>query len=65
MAKFQEFQEKRDPDFHAQITRALVSSVLLGHKEPWIHPEYQAFADGFNLHLDNKRLRDVGEMFLY
>jgi hypothetical protein len=53
------FQNWRSPQFHSLVTKALVSSVLIGHHEPWTHPEYQAFQDGFNLHLRGRRLFDV------
>ena len=39
---------------HITLTRALLSTVLLGHSNIWSTPDFQAFKDRFNLQLDSK-----------
>jgi hypothetical protein len=31
------------------MTRALLSSVLIGHADPWKHPEFLAYREGFDV----------------
>jgi hypothetical protein len=42
--------------------RALVSAVLLGHRDPWELAEFKAFREGFNLNLGDISLFQVPSM---
>jgi hypothetical protein len=56
------FKAPRNPIYHEKISRSLIASVLLGNIDPWTHPEFEAFRDGFDIRLKNGSFLEVREL---
>jgi hypothetical protein len=45
------FEIVRDEEQHPSVKRQLLSQLLIGHPEPWLHPQFIAFSKGLSLGL--------------
>jgi hypothetical protein len=63
--QFSAFRQPRTVEEHDGVTRALVSSVLLGSHNPWESFELCAFREGFNVTLGSSTLFEVRSTHLF